>query len=395
MGLNETPNANRVHIALFGRRNAGKSSLLNAITGQNVAVVSEIGGTTTDPVSKAMELLPIGPVLLIDTPGLDDEGTLGELRIQKARQVMNKTDVALLVLDAVEGTTAEDEKILALIREKKLPYLIVYNKIDLAPVVVSGEKEIAVSSVTGENVDALKERIAALAKAEENAKRIVGDLLAPGDTVILVTPIDEAAPKGRLILPQVQTIRDILDSRAVCLVAQPEQLPDVLKNLASPPRLVVTDSQVFGKVKDMVPDEIPLTSFSILMARFKGFLRVAAEGAAVVKRLKDDDVVLISEGCTHRRQCGDIGTVKLPAWIQKYSGRRLNFVFTSGGEFPEDLSPEKYALIVHCGGCMLTEREMQYRMRLAEDAGVPFTNYGTLIAYMNGILARTALWLKL
>lgn len=395
MGLNDAPNANRVHIALFGRRNAGKSSLLNAITGQNVAVVSAVGGTTTDPVSKAMELLPIGPVLLIDTPGLDDEGTLGELRIQKARQIMNKTDVALLVLDAVEGTTAEDEKILALIREKKLPYLIVYNKIDLAPGVVSGEKEIAVSSVTGENVDALKERIAALAKAEENAKRIVGDLLAPGDTVVLVTPIDEAAPKGRLILPQVQTIRDILDSRAVCLVAQPEQLPAVLKNLASPPRLVVTDSQVFGKVKDMVPDEIPLTSFSILMARFKGFLRVAAEGAAVVERLKDDDVVLISEGCTHRRQCGDIGTVKLPAWIQKYSGRRLNFVFTSGGEFPEELSPEKYALIVHCGGCMLTEREMQYRMRLAEDAGVPFTNYGTLIAYMNGILARTALWLKL
>jgi len=389
MALNDTPNANRVHIAFFGRRNAGKSSLLNAVTGQDIAIVSDVKGTTTDPVSKAMELLPIGPVLFFDTPGLDDEGEVGALRVKKARQVLNKTDIAVLVIDGREGMTPVDKEILTLIRGKKLPYLVVYNKRDLAAVRTEGEHEISVSSLTGENIHELKERIASLAKPEENVRRIVGDLLSPEDVVILVTPIDASAPKGRMILPQVQTIRDILDARAVCFVTQTEQLPPALKALASPPRLVVTDSQVFGIVKNMVPEDVPLTSFSILMARFKGFLETAAKGALFIENLKDGDTVLISEGCTHHRQCEDIGTVKLPGWIKKHTGKELRFEFTSGGGFPEDLSPEKYAMVVHCGGCMLTEREMQYRMRCAEDAGVPFTNYGTLIAYMNGILRRS------
>ncbi len=389
MSLNDTPNANRVHIAFFGRRNAGKSSLLNAVTGQDIAIVSAVKGTTTDPVSKAMELLPIGPVLMIDTPGLDDEGTVGELRIRKARQVLNKTDIALLVVDSAEGITPVDEEILGLIRAKKLPHLIVYNKSDLCPMTGLSESAISVSCATGENISALKDRIAALAKTEGDVKRIIGDLLSPTDVVILVTPIDSSAPKGRMILPQVQTIRDILDSHAMCMVVQTEQLPDALNALSSPPKLVITDSQVFGKVKEMVSDDIPLTSFSILMARVKGFLETAAKGAAFIEQLKDGDTVLISEGCTHHRQCEDIGTVKLPGWIKKHTGCELNFEFTSGGGFPEELSSEKYAMIVHCGGCMLNEREMQYRMRCAEDAGVPFTNYGTLIAYMNGILRRS------
>ncbi len=389
MSLNSTPNANRVHIGFFGRRNAGKSSLLNAVTGQEVAIVSDVKGTTTDPVSKAMELLPIGPVLMIDTPGLDDEGVVGELRIKKARQVLNKTDVALLVVDGTAGITPVDEEILALIRAKNVPHLIVYNKSDLTAVADLGENGITVSSTTGEGIHELKEHIAALAKGTDNGRRIVGDLLNPSDVVILVTPIDESAPKGRLILPQVQTIRDILDSRAMCLTAQTEELPAALAALAAPPRLVVTDSQVFGKVKNMVSEDIPLTSFSILMARLKGFLEPAARGAVAIDQLKDGDVVLISEGCTHHRQCEDIGTVKLPGWIKKHTGRDVRFEFTSGGSFPEDLSADKYAMVVHCGGCMLTEREMQYRMRCAEDAGIPFTNYGTLIAYMNGILSRS------
>ncbi|MBE6598831.1 MAG: [FeFe] hydrogenase H-cluster maturation GTPase HydF [Ruminococcaceae bacterium] len=389
MSLNSTPNANRVHIAFFGRRNAGKSSLLNAVTGQDIAIVSDVKGTTTDPVSKAMELLPIGPVLMIDTPGLDDEGTVGELRIKKARQVLNKTDIALLVVDSAEGLSAVDREIIELFRAKKLPYLVVYNKSDLADANLTGENEISVSSVTGERINELKDRIAALAKSDENAARIVGDLLSPSDVVILVTPIDSSAPKGRMILPQVQTIRDILDSHAMCMVVQAEQLPQALAALSAPPRLVVTDSQVFGRVKEMVAEDIPLTSFSILMARFKGFLETAVRGAAHIESLRDGDVVLISEGCTHHRQCEDIGTVKLPGWIKKHTGRELQFEFTSGGGFPEDISSDKYAMIVHCGGCMLTEREMQYRMRCAEDAGVAFTNYGTLIAYMNGILKRS------
>jgi len=389
MSLNDTPNANRVHIAFFGRRNAGKSSLLNAVTGQDIAIVSDVKGTTTDPVSKAMELLPIGPVLLIDTPGLDDEGDVGELRIRKARQVLNKTDIALLVVDSSEGITETDREILDLFRAKSLPYLVVHNKSDLTKASPLGENEISVSCATGDNITALKERIAALAKSGENTKRIIGDLLSPTDTVILVTPIDSSAPKGRMILPQVQTIRDILDSHAICMVTQTEQLPAAIAALSAPPKLVITDSQVFGKVKDMVSEDIPLTSFSILMARVKGFLETAAKGAAFIEHLKDGDTVLISEGCTHHRQCEDIGTVKLPGWIKKHTDCEPNFQFTSGGSFPEDLSKEKYAMIVHCGGCMLNEREMQYRMRCAEDAGIPFTNYGTLIAYMNGILERS------
>lgn len=389
MGLNDTPNANRVHIAFFGRRNAGKSSLLNAVTGQDIAIVSEVRGTTTDPVSKAMELLPIGPVLMIDTPGLDDEGTVGELRVKKARQVLNKTDIAVLVVDSTEGMSPVDTEIVDLFKAKKLPYLIVYNKSDLAPSSASGENEISVSAAMGENITELKERIAAIAKSEDDAKRIVGDLLSPEDVVVLVTPIDSSAPKGRMILPQVQSIRDILDANAICFVTQTEQLPTALNALSAPPRLVVTDSQAFGKVKNMVPEDIPLTSFSILFARFKGFLDTAVKGAAAIDNLRDGDTILISEGCTHHRQCEDIGTVKLPGWIRKHTGKDFHFEFSSGGGFPEDLSKEKYAMIVHCGGCMLNEKEMQYRMRCAEDAGIPFTNYGTLIAYMNGILARS------
>ena len=390
MELNQTPNANRVHIAFFGRRNAGKSSLVNAVAGQDVAIVSEVKGTTTDPVSKAMELLPVGPVLLIDTPGLDDEGTVGELRVSRTKQVLNKADMAVLVVDSTEGLSPLDEELLALFRAKKLPYLVAYNKCDLAAAPgAEGENALPVSAVTGEHIQELKERIAAIAQQQESARRIIGDLLEPEDVVVLVTPIDSSAPKGRMILPQVQTIRDILDTRAMCLVVQTEELPRALRALAAPPRLVVTDSQAFGRVKELVPEEVPLTSFSILFARFKGFLETAARGAAALEQLRDGDTVLISEGCTHHRQCEDIGTVKLPAWIRRHTGKSLDFQFTAGGGFPQALSPGQYALIVHCGGCMLNEREVQYRMRCAQDAGIPFTNYGTLIAYMNGILQRS------
>jgi len=395
MGLNDTPNANRVHIAFFGKRNAGKSSLLNAVTGQDIAIVSDVKGTTTDPVSKAMELLPIGPVLVIDTPGLDDEGTVGELRIKKARQVLNKTDIAVLVTDCSVGMLLPLEtELIETFKAKKLPYIIVYNKSDLYKCgenkpVISAKNEIAVSAVSGENINELKELIAAEAKNAENSRRIIGDMLSPEDVVILVTPIDSSAPKGRMILPQVQAIRDILDSSAVCMVTQTEQLKFTLNALKNPPKLVVTDSQAFGKVKNIVPDDIPLTSFSILFARFKGFLNTAAKGAAAVDRLNVGETILISEGCTHHRQCEDIGTVKLPNWIKKHTGKDFSFEFSSGGGFPENLSSEKYAMIIHCGACMLNEKEVQYRMRCAEDAGIPFTNYGTLIAYMNGILERS------
>lgn len=404
--LNETPNANRVSIAFFGRRNAGKSSLLNAVTGQEAAIVSEVKGTTTDPVSKAMELLPLGPVLLTDTPGLDDSGAVGDLRVKKARQVLNKTDVALLVVDATVGMTDVEKDILTLIQAKEIPYLLIYNKCDLVPAGLTAEtpaqegqmrensaqtdsKTLYVSAKTGENIHALKERIAAAAKREGEEKRLLFDLLSPKDIVVLVTPIDSSAPKGRMILPQVQTIRDILDSHGVCFVTQVEELADCLCALAHPPRLVVTDSQAFQKVASIVPEDVPLTSFSILFARLKGFLHTAAAGAQTLSSLREGDVLLISEGCTHHRQCEDIGTVKLPKWIEASTGKKFRYEFTSGGGFPEELSPEKYALIVHCGGCMLTEREMQYRMRCAVDAGVPFTNYGTLIAQMNGILTRS------
>lgn len=386
-GLNETASGGRVHIAFFGRRNAGKSSVVNAVTGQPLSIVSDVKGTTTDPVQKSMELLPLGPVVIIDTPGIDDEGAVGALRVQRARQVLNKTDVAVLVVDGAAGMQPEDEALCALFRKKGVPYLTVYNKSDLKAVAPAEENAVAVSALTGENIGLLKTRIAALAETGAGQKTILGDLLEPGDHAVLVTPIDESAPKGRMILPQVQTIRDILDAGATCSVTQVETLPGVLTGLKAPPRLVVTDSQAFGKVKALVPEAVPLTSFSILFARYKGVLETAARGAASIETLRDGDCVLISEGCTHHRQYADIGTVKLPAWIKKHTGKALRFEFTSGGGFPEDLSP--YALVVHCGGCMLNEREMQYRQGFAEESGVPYTNYGILIAYMNGILKRS------
>ncbi len=395
MSMNNTPSSERVHIGIFGKRNVGKSSIINAITGQNLAIVSEIKGTTTDPVLKAMELLPLGPVVMIDTPGLDDAGELGELRVKRAYQMLDKTDIALLVLDAVSGMTKEDEQILEHIRAKKIPYLLVLNKSDIYKDICkdiykekfSGEAWICVSAKTGENIRQLKEKIAACAKIEKTEKRIVGDLLRPLDFVVLVVPIDEAAPKGRLILPQQQTIRDILDAGAVSIVVKDTELADTLKALEKRPKMVITDSQVFGKVAGIVPEEVPLTSFSILMARYKGDLKTVVQGAHTLDKLQDGDRVLISEGCTHHRQCEDIGTVKLPRLVRAYTKRDIQFEFTSGTEFPDDLS--KYRLIIHCGGCMLSEREMMYRLKCARNKSVPMTNYGISIAHMKGILARS------
>lgn len=389
MGLNSTPSADRIHIGIFGKRNAGKSSIINAVTGQNLAIVSDVMGTTTDPVLKAMELLPLGPVVMIDTPGLDDEGELGKLRVQKAYQILNKTDIAVLVIDGRTGMTKEDEEILERIRAKEIPYVIVKNKADLCEFIEEKEAEntISVSASTGYHIHELKELIAKQAPEEDESKKIVGDLLEAGDFVVLVVPIDSSAPKGRLILPQQQTIRDILDAGAVSIVTGVEELPGVLATLGKNPKYVITDSQAFAKVSEYTPDDIMLTSFSILMARYKGNLKNNVLGARTLEHLKDGDKVLISEGCTHHRQCEDIGTVKMPNWIRKYTGKELEFVFTSGTEFPADLSP--YALIVHCGGCTLNEREMKYRLKCAEDQGIPMTNYGIAIAYMNGILERS------
>lgn len=387
MGLNNTPMAERVHIGIFGRRNAGKSSIINAMTGQNLAIVSDVAGTTTDPVLKAMELLPLGPVVIIDTPGLDDEGELGRLRVQKAYQVLNKTDIAVVVIDGSVGRTAADEEILERIREKKIPYMIVKNKSDLQAAEKDEENVISVSAKTGQNIYALKERIAALAPKEDMARKIVGDLLKPNDLAVLVVPIDSAAPKGRLILPQQQTIRDILEAGAVSVVTRDRELKETLASLGKKPKLVITDSQIFGRVSKEVPADMQLTSFSILMARYKGDLKPNVKGARALEQLQDGDVVLISEGCTHHRQCEDIGTVKLPRWIKEHTGKELRFEFTSGTEFPLDLS--SYKLIVHCGGCMLNEREMKYRLKCAEDQGIPMTNYGICIAYINGILERS------
>lgn len=387
MGLNNTPMAERVHIGIFGRRNAGKSSIINAMTGQNLAIVSDVAGTTTDPVLKAMELLPLGPVVIIDTPGLDDEGELGRLRVQKAYQVLNKTDIAVVVIDGSVGRTAADEEILERIREKKIPYMIVKNKSDLQAAEEDEENVISVSAKTGQNIYALKERIAALAPKEDMTRKIVGDLLKPNDLAVLVVPIDSAAPKGRLILPQQQTIRDILEAGAVSVVTRDRELKETLASLGKKPKLVITDSQIFGRVSKEVPADMQLTSFSILMARYKGDLKPNVKGARALEQLQDGDVVLISEGCTHHRQCEDIGTVKLPRWIKEHTGKELRFEFTSGTEFPLDLS--SYKLIVHCGGCMLNEREMKYRLKCAEDQGVPMTNYGICIAYINGILERS------
>ena len=387
MSLNDTVSGDRVHIGFFGRRNAGKSSLVNAFTGQQLAVVSDVRGTTTDPVRKAMELLPMGPVMIIDTPGIDDEGELGKLRVQKAKQVLNKCDIAILVADATAPLHETDEALIRLFEAKELPYVIVRNKCDLLETVPPSEGHtIYVSAEKKQNIQELKELVAHLARPEEVDKPIVGDLLSPGDLAVLVVPIDSAAPKGRLILPQQQTIRDILDHDANAIVVKETELAHVLTCLSQKPRIVITDSQAFEKVSADTPEDILLTSFSILFARHKGDLSFAVAGASALDTLRDGDTVLISEGCTHHRQCDDIGTVKLPRWIRNYTGKDVQFAFTSGTEFPEDLSP--YRMIVHCGACMLNPREMRYRQKCAADAGIPMTNYGTAIAYIHGILPR-------
>ncbi len=385
MSMNSTPSANRVHIGFFGRRNAGKSSLVNAITGQELAVVSDVKGTTTDPVQKAMELLPLGPLVIIDTPGFDDEGDLGEKRVQRTKRILNRVDIAVLVVDGTQGMTQWEEALLALFRGKELPYVIAYNKLDAvtAPGKVDG---LWVSAETGAGVQELKERIAALLAGGEK-KHIVSDLLRPGDKVVLVTPIDESAPKGRLILPQQQTIRDVLEAGAMCMVTKETELSPCLEALKAAPAMVITDSQVFPLASKLTPESIPLTSFSILMARYKGFLDTAVRGAAALDGLRAGDRVLICEGCTHHRQCNDIGTVKIPRWLRQHTGAEIQIDTTSGSDFPEDLTA--YKAVIHCGGCMLNEREVRWRMRCAQDQGVPFTNYGIAIAKMTGVLKRS------
>ncbi|MBD8973795.1 MAG: [FeFe] hydrogenase H-cluster maturation GTPase HydF [Clostridiales bacterium] len=388
MGLNDTPAGNRIQIGFFGRRNAGKSSLVNAVTGQQLSVVSEYKGTTTDPVYKAMELLPLGPVMIIDTPGMDDEGELGELRIEKTKQVIRKIDIAILVVDGNIGLTSIEEDFVAMLKERQIPYIIAYNKADIMDEMdVQGQPGIWVSAVTKQGVTELKEKIAHLVKVEDSRFRIVGDLLHPLDFVILVIPIDSAAPKGRLILPQQQVIRDILEAGAIPVVTRDTELQQTLNRLGAKPYMVITDSQAFKKVAACTPDDIYLTSFSILMARWKGFLSTAVQGVEALSQIEDGDKILIAEGCTHHRQCEDIGTVKLPQWIRTYTGREPEFVFCSGTEFPEDL--HAFKLVVHCGGCMLNEKEMRYRMQTAVAQQIPFTNYGILIAHMNGILERS------
>ncbi len=388
MGLNSTPSANRLHIGFFGRRNAGKSSVVNAVTGQDLAVVSEMKGTTTDPVYKSMELLPMGPVVIIDTPGFDDEGSLGELRVKKTRQVLNKTDVAVLIVDAAEGKQKCDEELITLFTEKEIPYVVVYNKMDLvAEHPETAANEIYVSALHKEGIYELKELIGRSVVMEDERLRIVGDLISPGDFIVLVVPIDSAAPKGRLILPQQQTIRDVLEADATALVVKENGLAGTLRNVGKKPAIVITDSQAFEEVARTVPDDILLTSFSILMARYKGFLNAAVDCVRTVDELRDGDAVLISEGCTHHRQCDDIGTVKLPRWLRQYTGKDIRFETTSGTEFPDDVTG--YKMVIHCGGCMLNEREMKYRMKCSLDQGVPFTNYGVMIAYLKGILKRS------
>lgn len=387
MGLNETPSANRVHIGIFGRRNAGKSSVMNALTNQSIAIVSDVLGTTTDPVLKAMELLPIGPVVMIDTPGIDDEGELGSLRVKKSYQMLNKTDVAVVVLDG-EKESHEDTDLIEKIRQKNIPLAIFCNKSDTLPESFpKKEGHFYGSALKNIGITELKNEIARLAKTEEPDRKIVGDLLALLDIAVLVVPIDSAAPKGRLILPQQQTIRDILEAGGISVVVKETELAETLKKLAVPPKIVITDSQAFEMVDKIVPQNILLTSFSILFARYKGSLETAVRGAKALDNLKDGDKILISEGCTHHRQCGDIGTVKLPNWIKKHTGREVTFEFTSGTEFPDDLS--SYSVIIHCGGCMLNEREMKYRYACAEEQNVPITNYGIAIAHMHGILKRS------
>lgn len=397
MSMNQTPMSERVHIGFFGRRNAGKSSVMNAVTGQDLAVVSDVKGTTTDPVYKSMELLPLGPVVMMDTPGIDDEGELGSLRVKKSYQVLNKTDVAVLVIDGSVGASPEDAAVLDRIRKKGIPFVTVINKKELMrPEAEAGVKDalmledsqlISVSAAEGDGICGLKEKIAEIARTEEPEKYLVRDLLEKGDVAVLVVPIDSAAPKGRLILPQQQTIRDILEAGAVSVVVREKELTEALSKLASKPKMVITDSQAFAQVAKDTPNDVLLTSFSILMARYKGNLEQAVRGVTALDHLKDGDAVLISEGCTHHRQCDDIGTVKIPRWIREYTGKEIRIETTSGTEFPDDLT--KYKLIIHCGGCMLNEREMKYRLSCAEDQGVPMTNYGIMIAYVKGILKRS------
>ncbi len=389
-GLNERPSSERPHIAFFGMRNAGKSSLVNAVTNQQLSLVSDIKGTTTDPVQKAMEILPLGPVVIIDTPGMDDEGALGELRIQRAIRTLDKTDIAVLVIDAKKGKSEADSQLEALIKSRNIPLITVFNKSDLlavSPDISSRDKTIYLSSKTGSGVNELKSLLGNIIGKSENDRHLVSDIISPGDIVVLVTPIDESAPKGRMILPQQQVIRDVLDGGAVNVVTKESELKIALSCLKNPPRMVITDSQAFGIVSRIVPESVPLTSFSILFARYKGDLAEAVKGARKLDSLKDGDKILISEGCTHHRQCGDIGTVKLPNWIKKHTGKHPEFTFTSGGEFPSDLS--EYSLIIHCGACMINAREMASRIQRAKAAGVPITNYGTAIAHMHGILDRS------
>lgn len=387
MGLQDTPSAERVQIGFFGCRNAGKSSLVNAVTNQEMAVVSPVKGTTTDPVTKAMELLPLGPVLIIDTPGIDDEGGLGAQRVKRTKQILNRIDCAVLVVDSVAGKTKADEELLSLFQEKQIPFLVAYNKSDLQMPVLSKENEVAVSALEKTGIEELKERIAALGKENQKERMLVRDLVKAEDLVVLVIPIDSSAPKGRLILPQQQTIRDLLEADAIPVVTKENTLKTTLESLGKKPAMVITDSQAFAQVSKDTPLDIPLTSFSILMARYKGFLEGAVQGVAAIETLQDGDKVLICEGCTHHRQCEDIGTVKIPRWLRQHTGKELELVYTSGKDFPEDLSP--YRLVIHCGGCMLNEREVAYRQKCAADAGIPFTNYGIAIAYMTGILKRS------
>ena len=388
MGLNDTPSGERVHIGFFGRRNAGKSSLVNAVTGQEIAVVSDTRGTTTDPVKKAMELLPIGPVLVIDTPGFDDTGALGEKRVRQTKRILNRTDIAVLVVDGVEGLQDSDRELLALFEEKGIPFLLVYNKADLLETFPEETpQQIFVSALKKENIDRLKEKLAQYKEKTADVRYLVRDLLHPGDLVVLVIPLDGSAPKGRLILPQQQVIRDVLEAGAAAVCVRDSELSVFLHQLEKKPAMVITDSQAFGKVSALVPEDILLTSFSILMARYKGLLETAVHGVSAVDDLTDGDRILIAEGCTHHRQCEDIGTVKIPAWLKKHTGKNLVIETCSGQDFPEDLSP--YALVIHCGGCMLNEREVRYRMKCAQDQAVFMTNYGIAIAYMHGILKRS------
>lgn len=388
MSLNDVASGERVHIGFFGMRNAGKSSVVNAVTGQQLAVVSDVKGTTTDPVKKAMELLPIGPVVIIDTPGIDDEGELGELRVEKTREILAKTDIAVLVIDSAVGKTSEDDALITEFEKRNIPYVIVNNKTDIsAKKVESADKEISVSALDGTGINELKEMLGNLSKEKKQAKYIIGDLLGKSSLAVLVTPIDESAPKGRLILPQQMTLRELLDFRSTVIVCQTEELEEALNSLSRKPDIVITDSQVFGEVSRIVPGDVKLTSFSILMARYKGDLETLVDGAIALKNIKDGDKLLISEGCTHHRQCNDIGTVKMPGWIRGFTGKEPEFSFTSGGEFPDDLTG--FSAVIHCGGCMLNEKEMKNRIEKAKSSGLPIVNYGVAIAYMNGILKRS------